>query len=122
MLLSLSSASYCLGQSRIAATYTVFNHTSDEPAHIACGMQWLDRHIYQYEHQHPPLTRVMVAIGPYLAGARGTGENDMTVEGNAILYGVQRLRSAAGAFARRKSAVLLAGMLDDISVGPQAAR
>ena len=28
---------------RIIATYTVFNHTYDEPAHIACGMEWLDK-------------------------------------------------------------------------------
>jgi 4-amino-4-deoxy-L-arabinose transferase-like glycosyltransferase len=71
---------------RIVATYTVFNDTSDEPAHIACGMQWLDQHIYQYEHQHPPLTRVMVALGPYLAGARGQHQEDMNIEGDAILY------------------------------------
>src|ERR1700678_4125825 len=57
-----------LGTIRIVSTYNVFNHTSDEPAHIACGVQWLDEGIYNYEHQHPPLTRVMVALGPYLAG------------------------------------------------------
>jgi hypothetical protein len=59
-----------LGTIRIVSTYNVFNHTSDEPAHIACGVQWLDEGIYTYEHQHPPLTRVMVALGPYLVGAR----------------------------------------------------
>lgn len=83
----LAIALILVGSLRIAATYTVFNHTSDEPAHIACGMQWLDQHIYEYEHQHPPLTRVMVAIGPYLAGARGNRQNDMTIEGDTILYG-----------------------------------
>jgi hypothetical protein len=31
---------------RIVSTYTVFNHTSDEPNHIACGMEWLDRGTY----------------------------------------------------------------------------
>ena len=72
---------------RIAFTYTVFNHTSDEPAHIACGLQWLDQGIYHYEHQHPPLTRVMVALGPYLAGARSNRQEDMTLEGDSILYG-----------------------------------
>ena len=75
-----------IGSIRIALTYTVFNHTSDEPAHIACGMQWLDQGIYEYEHQHPPLTRVMVALLPYLAGVRGNRQGDMTFEGNTILY------------------------------------
>jgi hypothetical protein len=76
-----------LGTVRIVSTYSVFNHTSDEPAHIACGIQWLDQGIYSYEHQHPPLTRVMVALGPYLVGARSNKQGDFTVEGATILYG-----------------------------------
>jgi hypothetical protein len=28
---------------RIVATYPVFNHTVDEPTHIACGMEWLSK-------------------------------------------------------------------------------
>jgi 4-amino-4-deoxy-L-arabinose transferase-like glycosyltransferase len=72
---------------RIATTYTIFNHTSDEPAHIACGMQWLNQGVYRYEPQHPPLTRIMAALGPYLDGARSTGEKEMFIEGNAILSG-----------------------------------
>jgi hypothetical protein len=76
-----------LASVRIAFTYTVFNHTSDEPAHLACGMQWLDQGIYHYEHQHPPLTRVMVALGPYLSGARSNRQEDMTMEGDTLLYG-----------------------------------
>ena len=55
---------------RIAATYTVYNHTSDEPAHVACGMEWLDKGIYQWEPQHPPLARIAAALGPYLSGIR----------------------------------------------------
>ena len=49
-------------------------------------MQWLDEHIYEYEHQHPPLTRVMVALGPYLAGVRGNHQKEMNFEGNTLLY------------------------------------
>src|SRR5881275_688786 len=55
---------------RIVTTYTVFNHTIDEPAHIACGMEWLDRGTYTVETQHPPLARVLAALGPFLAGRR----------------------------------------------------
>jgi Dolichyl-phosphate-mannose-protein mannosyltransferase len=76
-----------LGTVRIVSTYTVFNHTVDETGHIASGMQLLDQGIYTYDHQHPPLTRVLVALGPYLAGARSNRQNDFTVEGATILYG-----------------------------------
>ncbi len=75
-----------LGTIRIAATYTVFNHTSDEPSHLACGIEWLDQGVYRYEPQHPPLTRIMIALGPYLYGARSTHQSGMWEEGTAILY------------------------------------
>ncbi|HWC96884.1 MAG TPA: glycosyltransferase family 39 protein [Candidatus Sulfopaludibacter sp.] len=74
---------------RIAATYTVFNHTYDEPAHIACGMEWLDRGTYTWEPQHPPLSRVAVALGPYLLGIRAPelpkGNTPIFLEGREIL-------------------------------------
>ena len=90
-----------IASARIAATYTVFNHTTDEPAHIACGMQWLDRHVYLYEPQHPPLARVAAALGPYLLGIRsqgtpGTGLEQESLEGAAILYYGPPLRPYAG--------------------------
>ncbi|MGC9971289.1 MAG: glycosyl transferase [Bryobacteraceae bacterium] len=76
---------------RIAATYPVFNHTIDEPAHIACGMEWLDKQVYKLEVHHPPLARIMDALGPYLAGARTQGGEKMYTEspfrqGALILY------------------------------------
>jgi hypothetical protein len=71
---------------RIAGTYWVFNHTIDEPAHIACGMEWLSKGTYGLEAQHPPLARVMTAIGPYLDGARSAGRDGIYNEGAAILY------------------------------------
>jgi hypothetical protein len=80
-----------IASARIASTYTVFNHTTDEPAHIASGMQWLDRHVYLYEPQHPPLARVAAALGPFLLGIRsqgtpGTGLEQESLEGAKILY------------------------------------
>ncbi len=89
----------------LAAALTVFSHTSDEPAHIACGMEWLDQHAYHYESQHPPLTRIMAALGPYLDGARSTGQKEMFAEGNAILYG------ATGSQYDRRLALSRAGNL-----------
>ena len=58
---------------RIVSTYHVFNHTIDEPSHIAGGIEWWEKGTYTLETKHTPLARVSVALGPYLAGVRGTG-------------------------------------------------
>jgi hypothetical protein len=65
---------------RIVATYAVFSHTSDEPAHLACGLEWLDRGGYRLEAQHPPLARVATALGPYILG-RHFHPNDTPYKG-----------------------------------------
>ncbi|MGD0300669.1 MAG: phospholipid carrier-dependent glycosyltransferase [Bryobacteraceae bacterium] len=75
-----------LASARIVSTYTIFSHTFDEPAHIACGMEWLEKHTYTYEPQHPPLTRVMTALLPKLFGAHGANQELMWDEGLAILF------------------------------------
>ena len=80
-----------LASIRIVSTYTVFNHTIDEPIHLACGMEWLDKATYTCEPQHPPLARVAAALLPYLSGIRsqGVATHDIytqPLEGIAILY------------------------------------
>jgi hypothetical protein len=79
-----------VGCFRICSTYHVFWQTWDEPFHIAAGMEWLDKGKYTYERLHPPLARVMSALGPYLNGVRGMDDvntfNQMWDEGNAILH------------------------------------
>jgi hypothetical protein len=74
-----------IGCARVAATYTALSVTSDEPSHLACGMEYLSRHVYRYETQHPPLARVMAALGPFLAGSRTVGKPAFDQEGVAIL-------------------------------------
>ena len=74
-----------IGSLRIISTYQVFSHTFDEPAHIACGMEWLVQGTYQYEPQHPPLARLATAIGPYLASGRLQKLPTMAEEGLANL-------------------------------------
>jgi 4-amino-4-deoxy-L-arabinose transferase-like glycosyltransferase len=73
---------------RVAGTYSVYNATWDEPAHLACGMELLQLGQYTYEPQHPPLARVSVALGPYLAGVRGFTPRlgSMWSEGLDMLY------------------------------------
>jgi Dolichyl-phosphate-mannose-protein mannosyltransferase len=100
----LALALVLLATVRIAATYTVFNHTYDESGHIGIGMEWLDRGRYEYEAQHPPLARVASALGPYLLGARAHNTPRempfaLYVEGLKILYSgdYDQLLSAARA-------------------------
>jgi len=66
-------------------TYNVFSTTSDEPAHIACGLEYVANHVYKLETQHPPLTRAMIALLPYLNGTRPRGIPNFQNEGWAIL-------------------------------------
>jgi hypothetical protein len=71
---------------RIAAASSDLSPTWDEPAHVACGMEYLAKHVYRYEPQHPPLARAMGALLPYLAGSRPQGQSNFNVEGVAIIY------------------------------------
>ncbi len=72
----------------VVSTYHYFRHTWDEPEHLAAGMQLIDKHIYTYDQQHPPLARLAMAIGPYLAGAHSFGEPGPSgeQEGRDLLY------------------------------------
>ena len=81
----LALVAVLIGTAMIASTYRVYSQTWDEPVHIACGMQWLDKGVFQYDPLNPPLSRVAVALGPYLAGVRLQGDESMWIEGNRIL-------------------------------------
>ena len=76
-----------IASGRIASTYKLLNLTIDEPAHIACGIQWLDAGVYSYEVQHPPLARVVAALGVRYAGGKYDGDPDMWSEGFRLLGG-----------------------------------
>jgi 4-amino-4-deoxy-L-arabinose transferase-like glycosyltransferase len=71
------------------STWQVYGHTWDEPEHLAAGLELIDRGRCEYDVQHPPLGRVLIAIGPYLAGACSLGSPppDGAPEGVRILYG-----------------------------------
>lgn len=97
-------AAVVLGAWRIGAAWTVFSQTYDEPFHIACGMEWLDRGEYQYELQHPPLAPVAEAAGPWLGGYHSIGLPSTLLEGNAIL---QERGDYLGALRRARAGNLL---------------
>ena len=84
-----------IGVSRIVSTYDDFYQTWDEPAHLAAGLEWLDRGTYLFEPLHPPLARIAAAVVPYAAGLRLEDEggaaarisNDsLFVLGNELLH------------------------------------
>ena len=75
-----------IGVARIVSTYHVFNQTVDEAAHLAAGMEWLDRGTYTLETSHPPLARIAIALGPFLSGLRLPPGGNYTEVGNKILY------------------------------------
>jgi hypothetical protein len=84
--LMLSIALIALASLRIVSTYPEMSPTWDEPGHMACGLQYLALHVYRYEARHPPLARVMSALGPYLSGARPMGIKNQDQEGVAVMY------------------------------------
>ena len=71
-----------------ASTWRTYSNTWDEPEHLAAGIELLDKGRYEYDTEHPPIVRVFMALGPYLAGARsfGTPPPDGVQEGVDILY------------------------------------
>ncbi len=61
---------------RVGRTWSVFAATADEPQHIAAGVEWHAR-TDRVQHEpwrtvNPPLARIAVGLGPYLAGMQST--------------------------------------------------
>lgn len=73
-----------VGFVRIVSTYHVFNHTIDEGAHLACGIQWFQG-VYDYDPKHTPIARISIALLPYLDGVRGYGNPSFWEEGALVL-------------------------------------
>jgi hypothetical protein len=93
---------------RIIATYAVFSQTSDEPIHIAAGLQWLTTGKYDLDFEHPPLARVAFAADAALHGEKAR-DGDRTEMGNALLErNGQYVRNLAAARASNLPFFLLA--------------
>src|SRR5262249_43183680 len=86
-----------VGVIRIASTYSTFCQTSDEPVHIAAGLQFAKQGRYLLDLEHPPLSRLLIGLPLRLAHLRmppvdlsvGVGSADAFRQnirlGNAIL-------------------------------------
>ena len=94
--LALAAGLIAIASIRIAATYKVFSFTIDEPGQLACGLEYLSKHVYRYLTEQPPLARAAVALTPYLAGVRPLGGPEYNLEGrNVILQSPRPNRTLA---------------------------
>ena len=78
-----------LAVARIVGAYSDSSQAFDEPAHVAAGIEWLDRGTYLIDPLHPPLSRVAIALPLYIAGLRlpKLEQQDTYFDiGNRILY------------------------------------
>jgi hypothetical protein len=78
------------GAIRIAATYTTFSETADEPMHLSAGLEVFSMHRYTLQLQNPPLPRLAIALPPYLAGARWEAAADPMAEAVAKFHAIGR--------------------------------
>jgi hypothetical protein len=78
----------------VVSTYPTLSLTVDEPTHVEAGLEWLDLGSYRLQPENPPLSRLPVAIGPYLRGyrlpdasgrTRGRALDELDAEGNRDL-------------------------------------
>jgi 4-amino-4-deoxy-L-arabinose transferase-like glycosyltransferase len=84
--LALAAWLIAIAAVRILSAWPQIGITYDEPAHLACGIEYLSRHTYQLEPQHPPLARAACALGPFLAGVRPAEAGAMVEDGVAEFY------------------------------------
>ena len=84
--LLLLAAIVLVGAGRIAATWRQLSATFDEPVHLESGIEWLQYGRLSVNVMHPPLSRALIATGPYLDGVRWQNQPDWQTEGMAELH------------------------------------
>ena len=75
-----------VGVGRIVATYRHLSATFDEPVHLESGIEWIQFGRLTVNQMHPPLSRAIIAAGPYLDGVRWQDQPDWKTEGIAELH------------------------------------
>jgi 4-amino-4-deoxy-L-arabinose transferase-like glycosyltransferase len=87
------------GVARIAATHREYAATADETQHIAAGIEWIRGSFDLWRAQklwhvigNPPVARIAVGLGPYLAGVRDTRLRDVLYDGPGYVDNLQSAR------------------------------
>ena len=78
---------------RVIATYNSLSLTTDEPDDFAAGLEFVSKHVYKLSNAHPPLSRMMQALGPYLSGIRPpnlSGSAQLSLNSIALTGHVER--------------------------------
>lgn len=74
------------GAARVVTTYSVFSQAWDEPAHVACGLEWWTSGTANCDPTHPPLARIVIAAPLYWKGLRLASVDNEFTQGNRILH------------------------------------
>jgi len=96
---------------RVVLTYRTTAQAWDEPCHIACGMEWLDRGTYRLDTVHPPLSRIAMALPLYLAGVRYPDPIPQDLHGFPLYWPVGRSLLYANGHYVRNLSLARSGML-----------
>lgn len=71
---------------RVAATWTVFSATVDEPMHVSAALQLFVGHDYAYQSENPPLPRVVLGIAPWLGGMQFDPTHGVETQLRRVFY------------------------------------
>src|SRR5262245_41716201 len=77
---------------RLTAALSVLSPTTDQPIHLFTGLEWLERGTYQFEPLHPPLSRALMALPPYLVGGLRLPAEARDFECPTFLQSLKHLR------------------------------
>lgn len=81
---------------RVTSTHRVFAQTSDEPAHIAAGHEWMTRGTYHLDFEHPPIPRVLFALPFRHVRTQSQDKweygNDLYAHGDRYIHNVAKAR------------------------------
>ncbi|HEX6086398.1 MAG TPA: glycosyltransferase family 39 protein [Thermoanaerobaculia bacterium] len=78
---------------RIAATWTLYSATVDEPMHVSAGLQLYTQHAYTLQPENPPLPRLVLAFAPWLGGMDFDPNRDTNAQLLRVFYSDDRYKT-----------------------------
>ena len=78
---------------RIAATWTVYSATVDEPMHVSAGLQFYTQRVYTIQPENPPLPRLVLAFAPWLGGMDFDPNRDTNAQLLRVFYSDDRYKT-----------------------------